>query len=578
MTALTVQRGLSQSEMVDTLQFIENKDDKFDFLDRLITRSVYADPSASLTYANVYDSLARMQSDSQYYAIAKIKLGMGHYAVEQYDKSIQHYIDALQMQRYLPSEKHLALLLNNLATTYQIRGDMDKSIEYYKQSYAIYEFERDSLWMANINSNLGLLLLNGKRLKEAEPRIRSALTYFKRVGNTMFEGFTRLNLGNLLSEKGAYKTSILEYFKAIELVPAAVNPLVIAAANSGIGVAYSRLKEYQRSQKYLRLGLGQAMSINHHEQTIVCHEELAKLYEEMGLEGQALHHYKSFYSLKDSIFTAEQDAKLVEVLTKYESEKKEKEIALLNSQQEISQARIEGTHRILWVFSVGLILLSGLVYWLFQLNKKIKKGAAEKDTLLREIHHRVKNNLQVISALLTLQSKYIKDEHAKEALKSGQDRVQSMALIHKDLYQHENLKGVNTKEYFEKLVESLLESYQVDDKLIEVQYDIQSLWLDVDTMIPMGLMINELVSNALKHGFKGQNHGKLLIALREVGKELRLSIADNGKAKIDFDKLRNGFGFSLINSFARKLGAEVNLNNEEGFSIEMAIKDYTIAA
>ena len=211
--------------------------------------------------------------------------------------------------------------------------------------------------------------------------------------------------------------------------------------------------------------------------------------------------------------------------------------------------------------------------------EQLKIAVEEKDTLLKEIHHRVKNNLQVISALLTLQSKYIKDDQAIEALREGQDRVQSMALIHKDLYQHDNLKGVNTKDYLEKLVDNLIDSYSIDDEDIMLELDIESIWLDVDTMIPMGLMVNELISNALKHAFSGQNNGALHIQLKEIDNQLILNIKDNGKGFDNFEiQKSNSFGYSLIESFAKKLDAEMNYKFEDGFGIDIIVNRYTKAA
>ena len=205
----------------------------------------------------------------------------------------------------------------------------------------------------------------------------------------------------------------------------------------------------------------------------------------------------------------------------------------------------------------------------------IKKSHDEKDTLLREIHHRVKNNLQVISALLTLQSRHLKDTQAKIALKEGQDRVQSMALIHKDLYQHDNLKGVNTKEYLGQLANNLVDSYKLDD--LQLSLDIDEITLDVDTMIPLGLMVNELISNALKHAFSKNEKGHLSLSLKKKQGVLLLKIRDNGRGAVTKDLLESkSFGYSLVKSFARKLDADLIIKNDNGLSVELSIKNFQL--
>ena len=212
-------------------------------------------------------------------------------------------------------------------------------------------------------------------------------------------------------------------------------------------------------------------------------------------------------------------------------------------------------------------------------NSIISTALTEKEILLKEIHHRVKNNLQVISSLLALQGKYISDDHALDALWQGQDRVQSMALIHQDTYQTNNLKGVNTQDYFEQVVDNLFDSYNISEEEITLELEVAPLMLDVDTMIPLGLVINELVSNSLKHAFKKESNGKIEVKLKEVTQELILKVSDNGKGIVSLNEIEGkSFGYELIKAFAKKLKAEIAIDNSEGFAIELRIKNYKTAA
>ena len=240
---------------------------------------------------------------------------------------------------------------------------------------------------------------------------------------------------------------------------------------------------------------------------------------------------------------------------------------------------------------ISVFFIIEIVFFLWALSRRYKtylvsqtekqviaQNLQEKDTLLREIHHRVKNNLQVISALLTLQSKYVDDDVALSALKEGQSRVHSMALIHQDLYQHDNLRGVNAKGYFEKLTNTLIDTYQTEDSNIELRCEIDPIILDVDTMIPLGLIVNELTSNALKHAFHQRDSGLILIELKERDHQLFLKIVDDGSGA-DVQVLeQKSFGFSLIRSFAKRLDAELVINNDQGLEVILQIKNYQKAA
>jgi two-component sensor histidine kinase len=186
--------------------------------------------------------------------------------------------------------------------------------------------------------------------------------------------------------------------------------------------------------------------------------------------------------------------------------------------------------------------------------------------LVKEIHHRVKNNLQVVSSLLFLQSRYMDDDSAKGAIKIGRARVQAMSLLHQKLYQKDNLQSVNLKAYFLDLGQNLFDTYQLKDHNIEFVTDIDDFEFDIDTLVPLGLITNELISNALKHAFSEDQHGWIKLSIKKHGAKIHLQVADNGKG-IGFTEIpqnSKSLGMELVKSFAEKLGAELKIENKEG--------------
>ncbi len=199
-------------------------------------------------------------------------------------------------------------------------------------------------------------------------------------------------------------------------------------------------------------------------------------------------------------------------------------------------------------------------------EEKIKASLEEKEVLLREIHHRVKNNLQIISSLLSLQSRFIKDKEDAEMLKESQDRILSMALIYEKLYLSENLAYINCNEYITDLVNSLYLSYSTA-RSITVTTEVEDVRLPIDTAIPCGLIINELVSNCLKHAFPGMGKGEVRVSLRSINGSIELIVADNGVGipeDFDFENTES-LGLHLVTILVEgQLSGKITLSRKEG--------------
>jgi len=161
-------------------------------------------------------------------------------------------------------------------------------------------------------------------------------------------------------------------------------------------------------------------------------------------------------------------------------------------------------------------------------EQQIKSSLEEKEVLLKEIHHRVKNNMQIISSLLSLQSMYVKDKDIEETFKECQNRVRSMAMIHEDLYRYPNLAEINLQDYLQNLISGLFSSYGADPRQIKTHINLEKVKVDMDKSISYGLIINELISNSLKYAFP-ENEGVISLTLRRMdGNMLEMIVADDG--------------------------------------------------
>jgi len=205
-------------------------------------------------------------------------------------------------------------------------------------------------------------------------------------------------------------------------------------------------------------------------------------------------------------------------------------------------------------------------------EKRLIKSLEEKEVMLREIHHRVKNNLQVISSLLNLQSQHLRNEYDMEVFKESQNRVKSMAMIHERLYQTQDFAHINIAEHIRNLVLGLFSSYHVDQSSVKLNTNIQDLKLGIDTAIPLSLIINELVTNSIKHAFPEGQTGEINIELIKTDeKTYKLTISDNGIGiPEDLELQKTGtLGLQLVNNLTNQLDGTIKLDRTKGTQFQI---------
>lgn len=308
----------------------------------------------------------------------------------------------------------------------------------------------------------------------------------------------------------------------------------------------------------------------------------SEMQQRMGLERENI--------LKDStILQQEQLAVLAkrEKDLKYSELEKEKLLSVsLARENELKEKLLfDGKKRNrLLLTGLALLAVAGTVI-LYQYGRQrskngiIEKQRADLEVLNREIHHRVKNNLQVISSLLDLQSETTDDSKTAEKFQEGSQRVQSMAYIHQNLYQGDSIDSIDIQQYISMLTNNLMQSYNADPDKITLTADIEAIKLHSDTVIPLGMIINELVSNALKYAFKNKQQGQIQVVLKRVNEKLLLQVKDNGVGMPDNIDISTGnsFGYKIIKAFTQKLKGLMTINSKNGTDVQLLIAKYKMA-
>lgn len=534
---------------------------------------------------------------------------------KEFEQALVYFDRGIEIAQIKKDDLRAAQLMDNKAGVFSSMRRFDEALALQHHAMDVFKAENDSASIGVCYFGLGFSYTEKKEYKTAIQHFYSSLKYFWKNDGAQAELYGNLAIN--YRELNELDSAMLNFRKAADLsaefpIVSAKNKYELALLHYDQGAlneAKNLMKDILSDPKipkdavdvsYFQLllasihldegNINKARQIKdkigprlESSEVMVYKKDYYKFssrfLEETGRYKESLAFLKLFQTAKDSIEKVEVATNAKDIEIKYETEIKESQITLLNLEKESAMTQLASTRRVTILSLLGVGILGFLMFRMTQLNGKLKKSSDEKDILLREIHHRVKNNLQVISALLTLQSGYIKDENAVKALKEGQDRVESMALIHRKLYQQDNLKGVNTRDYFEQLCNKLLESYSLTEEGIDLHMDIDEIWLDVDTMIPMGLMVNELFSNNLKHGIPKNRKPKIEFSFKEINGGLNLKIKDNGEGinKIE-QQSNNTFGHSLIQSFARKLNADLTYNNDNGLEVNLLIKKFIKAA
>lgn len=209
-------------------------------------------------------------------------------------------------------------------------------------------------------------------------------------------------------------------------------------------------------------------------------------------------------------------------------------------------------------------------------ERQLEESIKEKEVLLKEVHHRVKNNMQVISSILNLQSSYISDENALAILRESQDRIKSMSFVHESLYQSKTLSEVNFAEYIQNITRNLYHSYGRPEGGIDLEFELENLYLNLDTSIPCGLIINEIVSNSLKYAFHGREKGKIKIEFSKLSDgRLKLIVSDDGIGLAeDFDiENAESLGLQLVTTLITQVSGELEIDVSRGTKFNIVFKE-----
>lgn len=500
--------------------------------------------------------------------------------------------------------------------TYEATGDYFTAKRYYMQSLRILEPRGDSEELSRLYVRLADLGFTFYNYADALRYARLALAVAQRIGSdkallraySQMRGFYYTDWSQMPSQtnrnlpKPNYD-SVLYYLKKIEpLARRSPDPLELAVVNQYLGtellrrndpkaIAYREeaLKIYTKQKKpadQVNAMLGLASVYVHFGQPQRAKELLMKAEQlwqtlpstneqgtRFGFEGtytyyyqaigdwkQAFEHQQKAFDLERNRFLADREGAVSRLSVEYETEKKEAQLKSQQKELALSTENLKNQRRFLATALVLLLLAVGAsvaFYRLYRQNQRISRYNAQ---LVREQNHRVKNNLQVVSSLLSLQSNRLADEAAKQAVEESQSRIETMAILHRRLYDSDQLVGVYLNEFIEEVAERVLQSFGCYD--VRPKYDIPPLAMEADHALRVGLIVNELATNACKYAFPDNEDPVFHIACLQKGSYLTLTVSDNGSGFSYSPKSVKTFGMRLIEMQVEQLEGTYEFRSE----------------
>ena len=472
--------------------------------------------------------------------------------------------------------------INMMGLLYQKLGDDKEALKWAQKAYyhpKIKQSDNFTQWSA-----MFLLAQEHERLNNLDSSYHFAMETvdFSKRYFPLQEGYPMLILAQINSKLGKYDEAV-NYCKQILKASNGNEGFFENEVENELAQIYFNQHQSDSAQKYASLTLAGATKFNNYLVIMNSSHLLSQVFEKTDP-------VKAYNFLK--ISTAAKDT-----VTNIEKTKQVKQLEIKEKQRidDLNLAEVDAENKLRFNAAVALLLgalvISFILYRnnrskqkanlvLKDNNDKIEKTVAalnttqaslvarneENELLLKEIHHRVKNNLEVVSSLLALQSSQMDDPNTKEAMLASQNRVHSIGIVHQKLYQGKNLGAIEMKDYFINLSESILDSFDAH-KRVQVECSMNALNVDVDTAVPLGLIVNELLTNTIKYAFPEGRSGKVQIKLEQaVNGNLQMVVSDNGVGKSG--KITGtGFGGQLISILTRQLGGVMKEDNTNGTHI-----------
>lgn len=522
-----------------------------------------------------------------------------YHGLNNYDKSLKYALLTIESAQTTHDSLYMGSFDLTLAVLYDELKQWKTAIPYYKKALV-------SFGESNVIPMVHVIAHSLCSLQIVHESPEAALVYYSQIlkqyplPNRSAEWFyAYMTLAECHLALKHYTLAETYYIKMASVHAGNTPDNATIASYIKIGTFYGIVKNYDKARDYLNRALSMLKQVGMTRGTPSVHLQLFKLDSAQHNYVAAIDHYQKYKSLSDSIFNEKKSQQIANLEIQYNTRKKEQDIALLTRQNQLQQARIRESdlqRNSIIIGVILLILLLALSYNRYRLKQRSnqlleakqieinlkneslveilqekEKLLEEKEWMLKEIHHRVKNNLQIISSMLSAQSDFLQDPKALTAIRDSQNRVHAMALIHQRLYQSENLAQVSMPEFIKEVIEYLIDSF-AQEPSVQADFAIDPVLLDIALAIPIGLILNEAVTNSLKYAFPKNRPGRIRVSFRQTKEQTyQLTISDNGVGLPTALDIRRSdtLGMTMMRGLSQQIDGQLTVYQDQGVHIQL---------
>ena len=552
--------------------------DKFNLLIRL---SKYDVPLEGLSYAQEASEIAKKNKYIRKQAVAFECLSICHRKLGNYPEAIKASLEALRIYDKLGLYQKTASLQLQIGSHFTSDRNYASAIFYIKKSLATFRIRQDSTNIALALINLGETYRLMGNYDSSSYCFTECLSLNLFLKNNLIQGYALGNLGMVHASEEQVSKTKQELASAIAILNKLGDSYSVSVYQSQLAEMLIKEGHIKDGEGLLLASLKMAENGEHKEQILDISNNLSLFYEKMHQFEKSLFYRKKYEIYHDSLINIDNVRKVEQLHNEYWLDKKEANILYL--EKENSNKR-----KLLLILTSGTILLLTLITFLQYIlrqrkmafkrvseqNVIIETREKEKALLLKELNHRIKNNLQMVAGLINLQARQSTEPALSNALEATQRRIDTLVLIHQKLYRENADMQVNLENYIGELINNLIYSFGKD---VNRYINLFPVYLHIDRVIPLGIIINELVTNALKYAIPHDKPLKLSVELSGENQTIRLKIADNGFGlPEDFEKRNGSMGLKLVHSLMKQLKGEIAYSNQSGcvWSITLNLDNY----
>ncbi|MFT7614773.1 MAG: two-component sensor histidine kinase/Tfp pilus assembly protein PilF [Parvicellaceae bacterium] len=517
-------------------------------------------------------------------ALMKVKTLNGiHFEMQaDFDQATTLFFEALAMAERFNRDTEIGMLCNNLGTVYFDLKQFEQSEIYYQRAFEIMNDLNNVKWLSNVSSNLAGVFFVKNDFDRAIELLNEAIKYGVQAGNFESVSGSYANLAMVMQQLGRTDEALATFEKGVGMLDSVGDKRGVCIVLNKLGELQYQMADPTSAKKTISRCIALAKQVDHKESIMNAYKTMSAIYSGVDSDS-ALLYLNMHLSWKDTVYSEKQFETIAELEKKYQIAKKQEEIETLKIQSERDVA-VNSNQKLTIFLLVGavlfVIILSVLIARQLALKKRsnsilqsknevINESLAAKEMLMREIHHRVKNNFQMISSILMIQANSSEIIEVKSALLDSRNRVQSMATTHKRLYQEDDIRKVELKSFVTDLVDEVEVTNSIDN--VEISIEASHLDVDIDIAVALGLILTEALTNSMKYAFNGSDSGTIAIFVRSENGNIKCTLSDNGSG-FNRDEVRAGaFGLKLIDSLAGKLSGTVSWENRNGTFMELII-------